>query len=186
MQIDKISHLEMDPLAEEEIKVVIEGITTIETIIGPTYRNRSRGRWNNHRSGDRSSNYQNYNRRGNTRLNYRQNAQWTFRNRSQSRNRNENYNNDYTRGRSRDRHANISVQWRREESRSQSNSRVSTNCDRVRCYRCREYNHFTSEYPNTPTDEEPDYDNTEPAPLQMITQNYCPIDSEGEVEYLNL
>ena len=33
------------------------------------------------------------------RPNYRQNAQWTFRNRSQSRNRNENYNNDYTRGR---------------------------------------------------------------------------------------
>ena len=44
------------------------------------------------------------------RPNYRQNAQWTFRNRSQSRNRNENYeenyNNDYTRGRSRDRQDN--------------------------------------------------------------------------------
>ena len=26
--------------------------------------------------------------------------------------------------------------FNREESRSQSNSRVSTNCDRVRCYRC--------------------------------------------------
>ena len=34
MQIDKILHLEIDPLVEEEIKVVIEGITTIETIIG--------------------------------------------------------------------------------------------------------------------------------------------------------
>ena len=95
----------------------------------PNYRNRSRGRWNNHRSGDRSNNYQNYNRQSNSRLNYRQNAQWTFRNRSQSRNRNENYNNDYTRGRSRDRHDNRSIQWRREESRSQSNSRVSTNCN---------------------------------------------------------
>ena len=29
------------------------------------------------------------------RPNYRQNAQWTFRNRSQSRNRNENYSNEY-------------------------------------------------------------------------------------------
>ena len=29
---------------------------------GPNYRNRLRGRWNNHRSGDRSNNYQNYNR----------------------------------------------------------------------------------------------------------------------------
>ena len=117
---------------------------------------------------------------------YRQNAQWTFRNRSQSRNRNENYNNDYTRGRSRDRHDNRPIYWRREESRSQSNSRVSTNHNRVRCYRCWEYDHFTSKCPNTPTDEEPDYDDADPASLQMMTQNYCPIDSEGEVEYLNL
>ena len=28
----------------------------------PNYRNRSRGRWNNHRSGDRSNNYQTNNR----------------------------------------------------------------------------------------------------------------------------
>ena len=34
MQANKILHLEIDPLVEEEIKVVIEGITTIETIIG--------------------------------------------------------------------------------------------------------------------------------------------------------
>ena len=43
-----------------------------------------------------------------------------------------------------------------------------------------------SECPNTPTDEEPDYDDTGPASLQMMTQGYCLIDSEGEVEYLNL
>ena len=120
------------------------------------------------------------------RPNYRQNAQWTFRNRGQSRNRNENYNNDYTRGRSRDRHDNRPIQQRREESRSQSNSRVSTIHDQVRCYRCQEYDHFVSECPNTPTDEEPDYDDADPASLQMMMQNYFPIDSEGEVEYLNL
>ena len=34
MQVDKILHLEIDPLVEEEIKVAKEGITTIETIIG--------------------------------------------------------------------------------------------------------------------------------------------------------
>ena len=159
----------------------------------PNYRNRSRGRWNNHRSGDRSSNYQTNNRRGNNRPNYRQNAQQTFRNRSQSRNRAENYNNDYTRGRSRERHNDRPVQSRqntlshgRNESRSRSNSRVSTNRDRVRCYRCREYDHFASECPNTPTDEEPDYDDADPASLQMMTQDYYPIDSEGEIEYLNL
>ena len=150
------------------------------------YRNRSRGRWNSHRSGDRSGNYQNYNRQGNTRPNYRQNAQWTFRNRCQVRSRNENYNNDYMRGRSRDRRDNRPVQLRREESRSWSNSRVSTNHDHVRCYRCWEYDHFASGCPSTPSDEEPDYDDADPASLQMMTQNYYPIDSEGEVEYLNL
>ena len=90
----------------------------------PNYRNRSRGRWNNHWSGDRSNNHQNYNRRGNTRPNYRQNAQWTSRNKSQSGNRND----DHTRGRRR------SVPRRREEAHSRSNSMVSTNHDRVRCY----------------------------------------------------
>ena len=75
----------------------------------PNYRNRSRGRWNSHRSGDKNSNYQNNNRQGNMRPNYRQNAQWTFRNRSQSRNRNGNHDKDYMRGRSRDRHDNRPV-----------------------------------------------------------------------------
>ena len=53
-------------------------------------------------------------------------------------------------------------------------SRVSTNCDQVWCYRCGEYDHFASECPNTLTDEEPDYDDADPASLQMMTQNYCP------------
>ena len=35
-----------------------------------------------------------------------------------------------------------------------------------------------SKCPNTPTNEEPDYDDADPASLQMITQNYCPIDSD--------
>ena len=114
----------------------------------PNYSNRSRGRWNGHRSGDRSGNYPHYNRRGNRRPYNRQNTQWSSRNRSQSRSRNENYGNDRFRGRSRDRNP------RRQESRSRSNSRVSTNRDRMRCYRCREYDHFAAECPNTPMDEE--------------------------------
>ena len=112
------------------------------------------------------------------RPNYRQNPQWTFRNRSQSRNRNENYD---TRGRSRDRNSR-----RREESRSRSNSRVSTNRDHMRCYQCWEYNHFASECPNTPTDEETDYEDADPASLQMMSQSYSPINSEREADYLNL
>ena len=56
----------------------------------------------------------------------------------------------------------------------------------VRCYRCREYDHFASECPNTPTDEETDYEDTDPASLQMMSQNYSPINSEREADYLNL
>ena len=115
------------------------------------------------------------------------------RNRSHSRNRAENYNYDCTRGRSRDIHDNRPVQSKqstlshgRDKSRSRSNSRVSTNHDSVRCYRCREYDHFSSECANIPADGEPDYDDANPASLQMLVQNYYPIDSEGEVEYLNL
>ena len=63
---------------------------------------------------------------------------------------------------------------------------VSTNHDHVSCYRCRAYIHFASECPNMLTDEEPDYDNADPASLQMMTQDYYPIDCEGEIEYLNL
>ena len=37
-----------------------------------------------------------------------------------------------------------------------------------------------------PTDEEPDCDEADPASLPMMTQDYYPIDSEGEVKYLNL
>ena len=57
----------------------------------------------------------------------------------------------------------------RDKSMSRSNSRVSTNHDCVRCYRHREYNHFTSECPNMLTEEEPDCDDADPASLQMIT-----------------
>ena len=110
-----------------------------------------------------------------------------FRNRSQSRDRTGNYNNDYMRGRSRDRYNDRPIQsCGRDESRSRYNSRVSANHDRVRCYRCREYDHFAPECPNIPTDEEPDCDNADPASLQMMTQDHYPTDSEGETGYLNL
>ena len=64
------------------------------------------------------------------------------------------------------------------------NSRVSTNWDHVWCYRCREYDHFASECLNTLTDEETDYEDADPTSLQMISQDYGPIDSERD--YLNL
>ena len=43
-----------------------------------------------------------------------------------------------------------------------------------------------SECPNTPTNKETDYKDADPASLQMMSQNYNPIDSEREADYLNL
>ena len=37
-----------------------------------------------------------------------------------------------------------------------------------------------------PTDKDPDFDNADPASLQIMTQDYYLIDSEGEIDYLNL
>ena len=91
------------------------------------------------------------------------------------------------RGRSRDRYNDRSVQSHgRDKSRSRSNSRVSTNHDHVRCYRCREYDHFASEWPNMPTDEEPDCDNADPASLQMMTPDHYPIEGIPLREKLNI
>ena len=56
----------------------------------------------------------------------------------------------------------------------------------MRCYWCQEYDHFTAECPNTPTDEETDYENADPPSLQIISQSYGPVDLEGEGDYLNL
>ena len=77
------------------------------------------------------------------------------------------------RGRSGDRNNNRPVQTSQKKplshgrsgSRSRSSSRVSTNHDHVRCYRCREYDHFALECPNTLTDEEPDCDDADSASL---------------------
>ena len=56
----------------------------------------------------------------------------------------------------------------------------------MRCYRCREYDHFAAECPNTPSDEETDYEDVDPASLQIMSQSYGPNDSEREGDYLNL
>ena len=56
----------------------------------------------------------------------------------------------------------------------------------MQCYRCREYDHFASECPYTPTDEETDYEDTNPTSLHIMSQSYGSIDSEKEHDYLNL
>ena len=96
---------------------------------------------------------------------YRSNSQ----NRSNSRNRYGNSGRDQSRGRQRfnsnDRENN--------RTRSRSSSCISTNRDRLRCYRCSEYDHFARECPNTLIDESSD--ELEGATLQMLTQDETPV-----------
>ena len=53
-------------------------------------------------------------------------------------------------------------------TRSRSNSRVTTNRDRIRCFRCREYDHFASECPNASIDDSDGYE-SDSTVLQLMT-----------------
>ena len=67
-------------------------------------------------------------------------------------------NDDFGRGKSRSRERQYSNNFRRNDqssgSRSRSHSRASTNRDRTRCYKCREYAHFAKDCPNPETEIE--------------------------------
>ena len=76
-------------------------------------------------------------------------------------------------------------------TRNRSNSRVTTNRDRIRCYRCREYDHFANECPNTVTDDSDGYE-SDRAALQMMTAEAKMYDNsdttrlDKDQDYLNL
>ena len=53
-------------------------------------------------------------------------------------------------------------------TRNRSTSRVTMNRDRIRCYECREYDHFANECPNAVTDDSDGYE-SDRAALQLIT-----------------
>ena len=86
-------------------------------------------------------NYQGNRSRGSFRGNSRQD--------SKERYRNERYGNNSNRNRNRLRERTFVGNYRRDRSsgsdRSRSGSRTSTNRDRIRCYACREYDHFARE-----------------------------------------
>ena len=52
-------------------------------------------------------------------------------------------------------------------TRNRSTSSVTTNRDRIRCYKCREYDHFANECPNSVMDDSNGYE-SEGAVLQLI------------------
>ena len=53
-------------------------------------------------------------------------------------------------------------------TRNRSKARVTTNKDRIRCFRCKEYDHFANEYPNAVTDDSVRYE-SDKAALQLMT-----------------
>ena len=75
-------------------------------------------------------------------------------------------------------------------SRSRSNSRLTTNRDRIKCFRCREYNHFANECPNTGIEDSNGYE-SDSAALQLMatdieTHNSYDVTSfTEETEHLN-
>ena len=75
-------------------------------------------------------------------------------------------------------------------TRNRSNSRVTTNRDRIRCYQCREYDHFPNECPNAVTDDSDGYESDRVA-LQLMTveaeihDNFDTTRQKEEQDYLN-
>ena len=69
-------------------------------------------------------------------------------------------------------------------SRLRSGLRISTNRDRVRCFKCREYDHFANECPNLVIeDSDRESDSARQASLLVLTDS----DTGSEVEqYLNI
>ena len=55
----------------------------------------------------------------------------------------------------------------RLRSRSSSNSRVRTNRDRIRCYRCQEFDHYANECQNAVTSDSVGHD-SDNAALQIM------------------
>ena len=96
--------------------------------------------------------------------------------------RDEDYNRERGRSRSRERSFSrtISNNSRKSDrsisnSRSRSGSRSCTNRDRIRCYKCRDYDHFASDCPNSVTDKDSDQDDPSHSALKMLTHEPCRI-----------
>ena len=76
-------------------------------------------------------------------------------------------------------------------TRNRSNSRVTTNRYRIRCYRCREYDYFANECPNTVADDSDGYE-SDSAALQLmktegeIHESFDTTKLNEETDYLNL
>ena len=71
----------------------------------------------------------------------------------------------------------------RSRSRSRSNSRIMTNRDRIRCYKCREYDHFVNECPNIVTSNSEGHE-SDNAALQIMATDTEPCNTHDIVSYM--
>ena len=118
--------------------------------LGSRSDSRNRGQYGNNRHRFQQ-NYRDNNFQDNTREYRRQNSRGEYRdnrcddyNRSRDRSRERTFSKNY--GNNRDRGS--------SNSRSRSGSRASTNRDRIRCYNCREYDHFARGCPTSREERE--------------------------------
>ena len=136
---------------------------------------------------------------------YRRNGYMQNISRNNSRNSGRNVNRNYGSDRSRSRERRLSPRMYsnnnnnrqnmssrfRSRSRSRSNSRVTTNRDRIRCYRCREYDHYSNECQNAVTSDSEGHE-SDNAALQIMSTGIESDDMQDidryreETEYLNL
>ena len=72
----------------------------------------------------------------------------------------------------------------RSEFRSRSSYHISTNRDRLSCFRCSEYDHFARECPNTLAEDDLDQEDLDNVTLQMLSQDDSFI--YAEMEGLNM
>ena len=132
---------------------------------------RNRGQFMDNRP---RQNYRDNNFRGNTRGYSRQNNRGNYGN--------ERYN-DYNRDKNRLRDRTFTGNYNSNRDRSSSNSRsrsgsrANTNRDRIRCYNCREYDHFARDCPNAR--EERDLEQLQQM-LNMEAQNHRTESSDDD------
>ena len=114
---------------------------------------------------------------------------WNNRGRYRGNYRNENYERGRSRSRESQYQGNIRGNDKCSSSRSRSGSRVSTNRDRIRSYKCNEYDHFAKDCLTTRVEKETDQiwqmfnlDEEQTSLKTLVTDIYNSLNHVGSLE----